>query len=287
MRHALVFGATGQIGWPLTDRLQDEGWRVTAVSREAHRDQPGLHWLAGALPSIGGWMPASVDVIFSCGPLDLFAQWYARTTIDCPRVVAFGSTSIDVKLGSADKGERDVAARLRAAEGLLFDSAAARNAQVTVLRPTLIYGAGRDETLTRVAQLAMRWHRFVLPRNATGLREPVHVHDLAEAAFNVVDVPATQGKSYALPGGERVPYREMVARVLSVLEPSPRLIELPTPVFGIVLLCARKLSDVGGFNATAVARMRSDLVFDATPARNDFGYAPRAFRPTAPMFMPR
>jgi hypothetical protein len=84
-----------------------------------------------------------------------------------------------------------------------------------------------------------------------------------------------------------VPYREMVARVLSVLEPSPRLIELPTPVFGIVLLCARKLSDVGGFNATAVARMRSDLVFDATPARNDFGYAPRAFRPTAPMFMPR
>jgi len=35
-----------------------------------------------------------------------------------------------------------------------------------------------------------------------------------------------------------------------------------------------------------VVRMRDDLVFDATPARRDFGYAPRAFQPTASMFSP-
>lgn len=286
MRHALVFGATGQIGAPLIDRLHDAGWRITAVSREAQRDVPGIHWLEGALPSIAE-TPEDVDAIFSCGPLDLFAQWYDTSNIDCPRVIAFGSTSIDVKRGSSDKDERDVAERLRVAERRVFDRAAARNAQATLLRPTLVYGAGRDRTLTRIASLAQRWGRFVLPRNANGLREPVHVHDLADAAFAACDAPATAGKAYALPGGERVPYREMVARVLAVLDPPPRLLEVPSPLFALALLGARALGKVGGFGDAAVARMRSDLVFDMASARNDFGYAPRAFRPTASMFMDR
>ena len=85
MRHALVFGATGQIGWPLIDRLHDAGWRVSAVSRGSRRDEPGLHWIEGTLPALDG-MPRDVDAIFSCGPLDLFAQWYANSAIDCPRV---------------------------------------------------------------------------------------------------------------------------------------------------------------------------------------------------------
>jgi nucleoside-diphosphate-sugar epimerase len=287
MRHALLFGATGQIGWPLADRLQDAGWRVTAVSRQPHRDHPGLHWIEGTLPALAEPMPDDVDAIFSCGPLDLFAQWYAQADIVCPRVVAFGSTSIDVKRGSSDKQERDVAQRLRIAEQQVFDRAAACNAQATVLRPTLVYGAARDQTLTRIAQLALRWHRFLLPRNANGLREPVHVHDLADAALAACDAPATHGKAYALPGGERLSYRDMVQRVLAVLDPPPPLVEVPGPLFGLALLGARALGKVGGFNAAAVARMRTDLVFDVEPARRDFGYAPRAFRPTAPMFMPR
>ena len=49
MRHALVFGGSGQIGYPLLGLLQTAGWRITAVSRNAHADEPGLHWLRGEL----------------------------------------------------------------------------------------------------------------------------------------------------------------------------------------------------------------------------------------------
>jgi len=286
MRHALVFGATGQIGAPLLDRLHGAGWRVTAVSRQARNDRPGLEWRRGDLDTVAD-LPREVDAIFSCGPLDHFAHWYARAESDCARVVAFGSTSIDAKRGSADPAERDVAARLREGERRVFDTATARGAQATLLRPTLVYGAGRDLTLTRIAVLAQRWGRFVLPRAARGLRQPVHVDDLADAAFRALEAPATHGKAYALPGGETLPYREMVARVLAVLRPPPALVEVPSPVFTAALLAARALGKIGGFGDAAVARLRSDLVFDATPARRDFGYAPRAFRPTAEMFAPQ
>lgn len=283
MKTALVFGASGQIGMPLLDRLRDDGWRVHAVSRDPRAEQPGLIWWLGELPDFA-LAAQQADVIFSCGPLDLFAQWYARSGIDAARVIAFGSTSIEVKRGSADAEERDLVARLREAERTLFESAAARGAAVTVLRPTLVYGSARDRNLSRIAQVAQRFGRIVLPRDATGLRQPVHAHDLADAAFRCIEAEATFGRTYALPGGETLSYRDMVARVLAALQPSPRLHEVPSPVFNLVLALAHAAGFALDFNEAAVARMRSDLVFDPGDAQRDFGYAPRNFRPVASMF---
>jgi nucleoside-diphosphate-sugar epimerase len=283
MKTALVFGASGQIGMPLLDRLRDDGWRVHAVSRDPRAEQPGLIWWPGELPDFA--LPAQqADVIFSCGPLDLFAQWYARGGVAAPRVIAFGSTSIEVKRGSADAEERDLVARLREAERTLFETAAARDAAVTVLRPTLVYGSARDRNLSRIAQVAQRFGRIVLPRDATGLRQPVHAHDLADAAFRCIDIAASFGRTYALPGGETLSYRDMVARVLAALQPPPRLHEVPSPVFNLVLALAHAAGFALDFNEAAVARMRSDLVFDPADAQRDFGYAPRNFRPVASMF---
>ncbi|UXA51711.1 hypothetical protein M0D45_13320 [Xanthomonas prunicola] len=54
----------------------------------------------------------------------------------------------------------------------MFSAALARGASATVLLPTMVYGAGRDKTLTQIAGLAQRTGAFVLPANATGLRQP-------------------------------------------------------------------------------------------------------------------
>ncbi|RBE69433.1 hypothetical protein BRN01_21395, partial [Xanthomonas oryzae pv. oryzae] len=42
---------------------------------------------------------------------------------------------------------------------------------------------------------------------------------------------------------------------------------------------AQRWGRLRGLNAAALQRMRDYLVFDLEPARRDFGYAPRAFRP--------
>ena len=283
MKTALVFGASGQIGAPLLERLGDAGWRVLAVSREARSDAPGRHWLQGDFARMPA-LPAAVDAVFSCGPLDLFARWYEAAGLHCPRVVAFGSTSASTKQDARDEAERELARRLLGAEARLHAAAEARGAAATLLRPTLVYGAGRDATLTRIAAMARRWGRFVLPTRAEGLRQPVHVDDLAAAALAACEAQAAHGRAYDLPGGERLPYREMVARVLACVEPRPALHALPMPVFLALLRLAQARGIAGGLAPGAVARMREDLVFDAAPAARDFAYAPREFRPTPGMF---
>jgi nucleoside-diphosphate-sugar epimerase len=285
MRDALVFGGSGQVGAALIAQLAAAGWRVCAVSRTEQPGRRHVQWLRGDLHHVDG-LPASVSAIFSCGPLDHFARWYATSTIEAPRVVAFGSTSIEIKKDSADAGERDVAARLAEGERSVFATADARGAGATVLRPTLVYGVGRDQTLTRIAAFASRRGFFLLPRNATGLRQPVHVDDLAMAALQACDAPATHGRAYAVPGGETLSYRDMAARVLATLQASPRLVELPAPMFRAVLTMARACGLATGFGDAALARLQQDLVFDSAPAQHDFGYRPRAFQPTADMFVP-
>jgi nucleoside-diphosphate-sugar epimerase len=258
-------------------------WQVTALSRAPQAGAPGLHWLRGDLATLPA-LPARVDAVFSCGPLDHFARWYATTPLQCARVVAFGSTSLDVKVDSTEAGERDVASRLAEGERVVFASAARRGAQATLLRPTLVYGAGRDRTLTRIAGFAKRWHCCVLPRGANGMRQPVHADDLATAALQACQAPQSHGKAYALPGGETLPYRDMVARVLRALRPKPLLLEVPDAFFVATLQAARLLGVGSTPGDAAVARLRRDLVFDVDPAARDFGYVARAFHPSADMF---
>ena len=284
MRSALVFGGSGQIGVPVVERLLADGWQVIAVSRAQQADRERLAWLRGDLQQVRG-LPARVDAIFSLGPLDRFSHWYAGTKVIAPRVIAFGSTSIETKQDSGDAHERDIVARLQAAEARIFAISAQRQAAATLLRPTLVYGAARDRNLTLIARMARRAGFFVLPRDAVGLRQPVHVEDLADATLAVVDADVAAGRSYALPGGETLAYARMVERALASLQPPARLIQVPAPLFKATLATAHAFGKLQGLGNAAVARMGEDLVFDAEPARRDFGYAPREFQPSQEMFV--
>lgn len=279
---ALVFGARGQIGSALLPRLLAAGWEVHAAGR-VPVDVPGvvfhrhdLHRGDDPLPEAG--------IVISAGPLDAFAAWLAQGRRVPARVVAFGSTSVHAKQDSPDAAEREVARRLRHAEATLAALGRERDVAVAILRPTLVYGAGRDRNLTRLAALARRFGVLALPRGATGLRQPVHVDDLALAAWRVASAPHPLDGAWDLPGGEALPYREMVARVLACLEPPAKLIELPSGPLRAALWCAHRVGLMGDAGAGVWSRLASDLVFDAQPARRDFGHAPRAFVPDAAMF---
>lgn len=282
---ALLFGASGQIGRRVLARLRARGWQVVALGRgEPPAVEPGIEWRRGALPDAAG-AGEGFDAVFSCGPLDLFSLWYEGHATGTARVVAFGSTSVHVKQASPDPAERELAGRLQEAEARIAAAAAARGAVATLLRPTLVYGAGSDRNLSRIASLARRHGFFLLPHDARGLRQPVHVDDLGDAALAALERPGAGFAAYDLPGGETLPYREMVARVLASLRPPARLLLLPGPLFSLAAVLARglRMHDAG---AAVLARMRADLVFDDAAARRELGYAPRLFAPVPGMFSP-
>jgi nucleoside-diphosphate-sugar epimerase len=284
-RRALVFGARGQIGHFLLPRLRAAGVAVDAVTRgAAPPPTPGVRW--HSLELFGGAdFALAPDWIFSCGPLDGFVAWLERSALRPARVVAFSSTSADSKQDSADPAERALAARLQASERRLETLAHARAVHVTLLRPTLVYGAGRDRNLSRIARLAQRWGVFVLPRSATGLRQPVHAEDLALAALQSATGAAPPRLRYDLPGGETMTYREMVRRVLDALQPTPRLLLLPDAPVRVALRLAHAIGALGDARAATLQRLHRDLVFDAAPACRELGFAPRPFRPRSEMFV--
>lgn len=283
--HALVFGATGQIGAGLLSRLLAQGVEVDAVTRGAVPASGGaaMRWLQhdlfGDRPA-----PSAPDLVFSLGPLDGFVRWLERTPSPPRRVVAFGSTSAVTKRDSVDPAERELASHLQRLEARLAVLCHERGSAWTLLRPTLIYGVGRDRNLTRVAQLARRWRAFVLPANATGLRQPVHADDLSAAAVQAAFAGTSVDRAYDLSGGETLRYNEMVRRTLRCLTPPPRLFEVPSPLFRVAFALASASGRLRDAGKGTFARMREDLVFDHAAAQRDFGYAPRPFAPSADMF---
>jgi uncharacterized protein YbjT (DUF2867 family) len=272
----LVLGGTSLIGRFLLPRLAEGGALATALSRDPPAQAPaGIAWIKGDVgeADLASRLPRAATV-FSLSPI-----WLLPTALPAllangmTRLVAFSSTSRFTKQDSPDAHERAVARRLAEGEAAVMASGAAW----TILRPTLIYAEGRDANVTRLARLIARFGVLPLAGRGEGLRQPVHADDLAAAALAAARAPAAENGAYELPGGETLAYREMAARVFRALGRRPRLIAVPPLVWRMGLTLAAPL--LPGATAAMGVRMAEDLTFDGAPAAQDFGWAPRAFRP--------
>ena len=278
MGRVLVLGMSGQVGDALRPALLARGCEAFAVSRSHRVDGPGLRWLHGSLEAMPE-LPPGLDSILSLGPLDAFATWYAATRPAVPRVIALSSTGRHDKRLSPDPAERALAARLAAAEASLFAAARMADAEATVLRPSLLYGSGRDQTLSPLVERARRWRVLPLPAHARGLRQPVHVDDVAQAVLACLDhQDETTGRAFDLPGGETLGFEAMVRRTLQAQAPGTRVVRVPTVLFRLAAATAWALGRPAP-SAGALARLAQDQVADPTPAYRAFGYSAGRFRP--------
>ncbi|RAN79828.1 hypothetical protein B5P43_11370 [Bacillus sp. SRB_336] len=274
----LVFGGSSQIGHFLLPRLLATGEPVLALSRSPRPPQTGVTWLPGSLPSAVPPLPP-VSAIVSFGPLPDLAEWLAHVDlIDAPRVIAISSMSAETKRDSSVPAERDISQRLRDGEDALAAACARHGCAWTVLRPTLVYGAGLDKSLTPIARRAMRLRLFPLP-SARGLRQPVHADDIAQSVLAALDSPASAGCILSIGGGERLSAGEMFARVRRSL--GCRTVPLPLPGW-LLRLGQSLLPPLRG----PLSRLHADLVADNGELQRLLGIRPRPFRPEPTMWTP-
>lgn len=276
-----LLGANSLVGECVISRLSRDGRHTVAFSRRPPdgKTEPGVTWLQ--LPAS---LPAHSEVLpikgwLCVAPIWVLPQYFGMIEASgACRVVALSSTSLFVKKDSSDHGEQHLARCLAEGECALRVWAEAHGVEWVILRPTLIYGRGRDKNLTEIARFVRRWGFFPLLGQAEGLRQPVHAEDVATACVSALTECAAMNRTYNISGGETLSYREMVCRVFSSVGKLPHLVTIPRWLFQLAVTVLRLLPQYQHWKVEMAERMNRDLVFDHVDAARDLDFSPRPFR---------
>ena len=150
---------------------------------------------------------------------------------------------------------------------------------ITVLRPTMIYGSSGDRNMYRLITYLARHRFFPLFGNGSNLMQPVHARDLGNAYYDVLMNPdKTRNKEYDLSGKEPITYRNIILTISREL--NRKILLVPVP-FQLSLLAAKLYNFLFRSRAIIsveqVLRMREDKAFSHEAAARDFGYNPLSF----------
>lgn len=264
----LVTGATSQVGYFLLPRMLSAQLPVIALSRHPQQPVEGVTWCQGHLPEIP--LATKLHGIISLGPLESLAHWLSKhESPPAARLVATSSMSILTKRHSTQASERLTVGSLEAGEAGVIRECVRLGMAWTLIRPTLIYGAGIDKSLTLVAHKAARWRVFPLPAGR-GRRQPLHADDLAQALLLALDCNETSGKVLELGGGERLTAQDMFERVRKNLPVRTLPVRLGPKLLSFMY---RVLPKFRG----PLSRLNEDLIADNADVRNLLGLSPRPF----------
>jgi GT2 family glycosyltransferase/nucleoside-diphosphate-sugar epimerase len=276
-----VFGATSQVGRFLLPRLVANGYCVRAFSRAPvaarAQDSMRLIWQAYdfggplCLPGIG-----RPDIVIHLAPLRLLpGQIDALAKKGMRHLIAFGSTSRFTKRDSSNPKERDLVADLERAEREIEAKCGGLGVRWAIFRPTLIYSLGHDHNLSVLSRFIRRFGFFPLPGNGSGLRQPVHADDLAQACVSLIDASQGWNQAYNLSGSQVMSYRAMVDKIFHKLGLRSRFVSLSRSWWVFLLFVARLLPAYREINMDMINRVNTDMCFAHDEAARNFGFSPR------------
>ncbi len=280
-RRLFLIGFTSPLGQSIASQALLAGAQVIAVSRAIPIVSKVSNYcmdiqmdlnLNGSLRKLG---LVCGDLIICAAPIRVLARAVDGVEFSSNvAITAISSASAITKVDSPFPRDARLSQELLTAEAAI---ARAFGGNVRILRPTMIYGSGRDNNVKQIAQILARFHMFPLVGGGVGLRAPVHVDDLAQVAVAAM-VANPISNPIHVPGGERLTFREIVRRVS--IAAKIRYMEIPLPSFPFAL-GGRHFANIGrlGGSLAACVRMSQDLTVPDDAAV--FGIARRRFYPDA------
>lgn len=150
---------------------------------------------------------------------------------------------------------------------------------ITVLRPTMIYGSSRDRNMYRLVSYLSKYKVFPVFGKGDNLMQPVHARDLGNAYYDVLCHKSSAcNNEYDLSGKAPVRYIDILQTVSRCLNRRNWFIHIP---MGLSLFAAKLYNGLFGKRAIIsveqVMRMNEDKAFSHEAATRDFGYDPLSF----------
>lgn len=272
-----VFGASSLLGTHLLQHLGDAGYVVHAFSR-SHRtsgtDVATWHkYPESSLTDI-----SHLKLCVCLVPIWVLPEFFSQLlAAGVRRVVALSSTSVFTKQDSLDMSERRLSQKIADSEKKFTQWAQVHGIEWVILRPTLIFGSGADKNIAVIAKFIKRLGFFPLCGKANGLRQPVHVRDVASACVSALRHQNVEGMDFNLSGAETLTYREMVSSVFAMYGLKPRLIPLPVFVFRFGFYFLRLLPRYRHWSLGMALRMNHDQTCDHSQASSVLGFSPQGF----------
>ncbi len=291
-RHTIgVIGATSFVGECLLSLLAKNDTDVIAFSRQERGcgdlnvgDAQQIEWRQfskQASKNVELESEQNIEVWFSLAPIWVLADHLPMLkAYGAKRVVALSSTSRFTKAVSSNVAEQALAEHLVSAEEAFITWAEKEQIAWTILQPTLIYGLGKDRNICELVRFIHRFGFYPLCGQSRGLRQPIHVEDVAKACYLALNSDNAINRTYIISGGEVLTYREMVGRLFKVMGKRPLFIRVPLFLFRPVISILRCFPRFKGWSVAMVERMNKDMAFDHLEATRDLGFTPRKFQLT-------
>ncbi len=219
MSKVLVLGGTGFVGRHVCEKLQRAGWSVTVPTRRAVnaasvQHLPRLTVIEADVrdpAALARLLPGHDAVVNLVAILHGSEAAFERTHVELPRKIAAACQASGVRrlvhvsaLGVSEDGPAKYQRSKARGEALLR----AAELDLTVLRPSVIFGAG-DRFLNLFAQLQAVFP--VMPLAGAAARfQPVWVEDVASAVVACLQDASTVGHTYDCAGPDVLTLADLV-----------------------------------------------------------------------------
>lgn len=249
MKRVLVLGGTGFVGRHVCEHLVRRGCDVTVLTRRAAHARavqhlPGLTVLEGDVhdeATLRRVLPGYDAVVHLVAILHGSSAAFERAHVALPRTLARACLASDVRrlvhisaLGAAPETAVSAPSRyLRSksqGEAVLREAAGSGGLQLTVLRPSVIFGS--DDRFLNLFATLQRIFPLVPLAGAHARFQPVWVEDVAEAVTRCLFDARTVGQTYELCGPSVHSLRELV-------QLAGRSAGVPRPVIALPALLGR------------------------------------------------
>jgi nucleoside-diphosphate-sugar epimerase len=187
------------------------------------------------------------------------------------RLILVHTTGVYSKYKSASEEYKKIDAEIE-------KLAAEHQVDLTILRPTMIYGNVYDKNMIIFIKMIDHLKFMPVVDYAQYALQPVHYEDLGKAYYQVLINPEkTKNKNYNLSGENPILLSEIFQKIAEDLGVQRRFISVPQKPAYIAALLLYLLTMHKFDFREKVQRLCESRVFDHNAATQDFGYNPMEF----------